>query len=82
MLIITFLAFVKSQKVIEKEGTPRFYVRELYEIEKYVAAKWEDKEFKKKLSKRIITNKVLVCKCKIVQNSCTNPLTFQCDSPF
>merc|ERR1711937_587308 len=44
-------AFVKSQKVIEKEGTPRFYVRELYEIEKYVAAKWEDKEFKKKLSK-------------------------------
>ena len=46
-----YLAFVKSQKVIEKEGTPRFYVRELYEIEKYVAAKWEDKEFKKKLSK-------------------------------
>ena len=27
-------AFEKSQKVVEKEGTPRFYIRELYEIEK------------------------------------------------
>merc|ERR1712141_326973 len=41
----------KSIKVIEREGTPRFYIRELFEVEKYVAAKWEDKDFKKKLSK-------------------------------
>merc|ERR1712141_668299 len=44
-------SFSKSIKVIEREGTPRFYIRELFEVEKYVANKWEDKDFKKKLSK-------------------------------
>ena len=34
-------SFTKSQKVIEKEGTPRFYIRELFELEKYVSEKWE-----------------------------------------
>merc|ERR1712157_535631 len=44
-------AFVKSQKVIEKEGTPRFYVRELYEIEKYVLPNGRIKNSKRNFQK-------------------------------
>lgn len=42
----------KSAKVIEKEGLPRFYIKELVELDDYINAKWEDKDFKKKLSKQ------------------------------
>jgi translation initiation factor 3 subunit C len=44
-------AYVKSAKVIEKEGVPSFYVKELVELEDYINLTWSDKELKKKLSK-------------------------------
>merc|ERR1712048_624014 len=44
-------SFVKSAKVVEKVGIPVFYARELVELDDYVKTSWEDKEFKKKLSK-------------------------------
>ena len=42
----------KTAKVIEKEGLPRFYIKELVELDDYINAKWDDKDFKKKLSKQ------------------------------
>lgn len=42
----------KTAKVIEKDGVPRFFIRELADLEDYIGAKWEDKDFKKKLSKQ------------------------------
>ena len=43
--------FEKSTKVVEKEGIPTFYVRELVDIDDYIKKMWEDKDFRKKLKK-------------------------------
>lgn len=44
-------SFVKSAKVVEKEGIPSFYIKELAELDDYIKLVWEDKDFKKKLSR-------------------------------
>lgn len=47
-------AFVKASPVIAKEEngqTPRFFVRCLVEMEDFINETWEDREFRKNMSK-------------------------------
>jgi len=43
--------FDKAKKVVEKEGIPRFYIRNLAELEDFVNELWEDKDWRKTISK-------------------------------
>lgn len=44
-------AYEKAKRVIEKEGTPHFFIRHLAELEDFTAEYWADKEAKKAMSK-------------------------------
>ncbi|CAG5123359.1 unnamed protein product, partial [Candidula unifasciata] len=44
-------AFEKARKVIDKEGVPRFYIRTLVELEDFINECWEDKDWRKTISK-------------------------------
>uniref|UniRef100_A0A0B7BD44 Eukaryotic translation initiation factor 3 subunit C n=1 Tax=Arion vulgaris TaxID=1028688 RepID=A0A0B7BD44_9EUPU len=44
-------AFEKARKVIDKEGVPRFYIRTLAELEDFINECWEDKDWRKTISK-------------------------------
>ncbi|XP_046343350.1 eukaryotic translation initiation factor 3 subunit C-like isoform X2 [Haliotis rufescens] len=44
-------AYEKARKVVDKEGIPRFYIRCLVELEDFVNECWEDKDWRKQISK-------------------------------
>ncbi|XP_025093059.1 eukaryotic translation initiation factor 3 subunit C-like isoform X2 [Pomacea canaliculata] len=44
-------AYDKARKVVDKEGIPRFYLRCLVELEDFVTESWEDREWRKTISK-------------------------------
>ncbi|GFO43165.1 eukaryotic translation initiation factor 3 subunit c [Plakobranchus ocellatus] len=44
-------AFDKARKVVDREGLPRFYIRTLADLEDFVNECWEDKEWRKNISK-------------------------------
>lgn len=44
-------AFDKAKKVVDKEGIPRFYIRTIAELEDFVNELWEDREWRKNISK-------------------------------
>ncbi|XP_027488558.1 eukaryotic translation initiation factor 3 subunit C-like [Corapipo altera] len=44
-------AWAKAKGVVDREGTPRFYLRILADLEDYLNELWEDKEGKKKMNK-------------------------------
>ncbi|KAG8546022.1 hypothetical protein GDO81_019893 [Engystomops pustulosus] len=44
-------AYIKAKNIVDKEGTPRFYIRLLSDLEDYLNELWEDKEGKKKMNK-------------------------------
>ncbi|XP_059146411.1 eukaryotic translation initiation factor 3 subunit C-like isoform X2 [Physella acuta] len=44
-------AFEKARKVVDKEGVPRFYIKTLVELEDFINECWEDKEWRKTISK-------------------------------
>ncbi|KAK6183766.1 hypothetical protein SNE40_006370 [Patella caerulea] len=41
----------KAKKVIQEEGVPRFFIRCLFDLEEYANECWEDKEWRKSISK-------------------------------
>lgn len=43
--------YIKHKSVIQKEGTPRFYIKCLVDTEDYVNNLWQDKDARKKMSK-------------------------------
>lgn len=43
--------FDKARKVVDREGIPRFYVRCLVELDDFVNECWEDREWRKTISK-------------------------------
>lgn len=44
-------AYDRSRKIIEKEGVPKFYIKNLGELEDFVNECWEDREWRKTISK-------------------------------
>ncbi|CAL1544574.1 unnamed protein product [Lymnaea stagnalis] len=44
-------AFEKARKVVDKEGVPRFYIKTLVELEDFINECWEDREWRKTISK-------------------------------
>ncbi|GFR65330.1 eukaryotic translation initiation factor 3 subunit C [Elysia marginata] len=44
-------AFDKARKVVDREGLPRFYIRTLADLEDFVNECWEDKDWRKNISK-------------------------------
>ncbi|XP_005093913.1 eukaryotic translation initiation factor 3 subunit C isoform X2 [Aplysia californica] len=44
-------AFDKAKKVVEKEGMPRIYIRTIAELEDFVNECWEDRDWRKNISK-------------------------------
>uniref|UniRef100_A0A2C9JIY5 Eukaryotic translation initiation factor 3 subunit C n=1 Tax=Biomphalaria glabrata TaxID=6526 RepID=A0A2C9JIY5_BIOGL len=44
-------AFEKARKVVDKEGVPKFYIRTIVELEDFINECWEDREWRKTISK-------------------------------
>lgn len=44
-------AYVKTKKVIEQTGIPRFYIKCLVELEDFISDMWEDRDGRKAMSK-------------------------------
>ena len=44
-------AYVKTKKVIEQTGIPRFYIKCLVELEDFISDMWEDRDGRKQMSK-------------------------------
>lgn len=44
-------AYIKTKKVIEQTGIPRFYIKCLVELEDFINDMWEDREGRKQMSK-------------------------------